>query len=40
MIKETNHQENITVFNAYAPNRAVKYMKQKVINQIEKSSFC
>lgn len=30
MVKETNHQENATILNAYAPNkRAAKYMKKK-----------
>lgn len=30
MIKETNHQENATILNVYAPiKRAAKYMKKK-----------
>lgn len=36
MTKESIHQEDITTLNTYAPNnKAMKYMKQKLIEQIE-----
>jgi len=34
--KESIHQEDITTLNMYAPNNtAMKYMRQKLIEQIE-----
>ena len=36
MTKESIHQEDTTTLNMYAPNnKALKYMKQKLIEQIE-----
>ena len=41
MLKESTHQEDITILNMYAPNnKASKYMKQKLIKlkgEIDKS---